>query len=272
MNDYSKYQYGNLLNYIDEGCKRIGEERDFVQYILTMDKVESIGELIKRYNNIYKLIAVIFFGSHKLPARWYVPETWGYYKRYLVDDLNLCLNENIWKWFRRQENPTPEICKICVANLRNSDKMISVENGFLNEYVKKESVILTLLNVQSNHYNLMKRIQKEGLNNNNLKGEYIQYVQFLAVHGRIFDVAEISFGKDNGISYDNLIEDYKNRIEEEQKRIEKRNKIERKRQMRQEIDKGFKIFDTIGGSVFSFILSLPFSFLGAIFSNIGRKR
>lgn len=272
MKDYSQYSYYCLLNYIDEGCKRIGEKRDFVQYILSMDEVESIGDLIKRYNNIYKLIAVIFFGSNKLPARWYVPETWGYYKRYLVDDLNLCLNENIWKWFRRQENPTPELCKLCVANLRNSEKQISKENDFLNEYIEKESVILTLLNVQSNHYNLMKRIQKEGLKNNNLKEEYIRYVQFLAVHGRIFDVAENSFGKDNGISYDNLIDDYKKRIEEEQKKQEERLKKLRKRQMRQEIDKGFKIFDTIGSGVFSFILSLPFAFFGAIFSNIGRKR
>lgn len=224
MIDYNKYPYGRLLMYIDEGCKRIGEKRDFVQYAISMDEVESIEEMINRYNNLYKLLAVIFFGTNKLPASWYNPRTWGYNHEYLVDELNLCLNKSILNWLKRQKDPTTEMCRICVANLRNNEKYISIGNDFLKELFDKDESLNYLLINQNNHYNLLKSIQKVGLYNRNLKETFFQYAKLLAGNGRIFDILEISICEENGIAYDKLAEQYKKEAELKKKKEEEERK------------------------------------------------
>ena len=224
MIDFNNYPCGGLLKYIDEGCKRIGEERDFVQYAISMDEVESIEEMVKHYNNIYKLLAVIFFGTNKLPTNWYNPKTWGYNHEYLVDELNLCLNKSILSWLKRQENPTTEICRMCIANLRNNEKYISVENDFLKEYFDKDNSMSTLLNAQNYHYYLIRIIQKEGWRYKNLKEGFVQYAKFLAGNGRFFDIVEISICEDNDIAYDKLAEQYKKEVELEKKKAKEERK------------------------------------------------
>lgn len=224
MNDYSQYPYAGLLKYIDEGCKRIGEERDFVQYVISMNEVESIEEMINRYNNIYKLIAVIFFGTNKLPASWYNPKTWGYNHEYLVDELNLCLNKSILGWLKRQENPTTEMCRMCIANLRNNEKYISVENDFRKKYFDKDKSLSSLLNAQNYHYYLIRIIQKEGWRYKNLKEGFVQYAKFLAGNGRIFDIVEISICEENDIASEKLVEQYKKEVELEKNKAKKERK------------------------------------------------
>lgn len=255
MNDYSQYPYAGLLKYIDEGCKRLGEERDFVQYLISMNEVESIEEMINRYNNIYKLIAVIFFGTNKLPASWYNPKTWGYNHEYLVDELNLCLNKSILGWLKRQENPTTEMCRMCIANLRNNEKYISVENDFLKEYFDKDESLQILLGVQNDHYNLLKAFEDR------FKEEFIHSSEFLAIKGRCFDIRELSVGEDYNIDYNNLLVQYNERIEKQKQ--EEENKVQEKK-AKDKKEKIVIVVSLICVALLSYIVSF-FSYPVALF-------
>ena len=133
MSDYSQHPYRDLLEFIDNGCKQLGEERDFAQILLSMEQAESIEQLIKIYNNIYKLLAAAFFGTRKLPHGWYKPETWGYSNEYLIEELNYCLNDNILKWFNSQNSKTKELCLKCISNLRESKNTSAIEGILFKE-------------------------------------------------------------------------------------------------------------------------------------------
>lgn len=234
MIDYNKYPYGRLLMYIDEGCKRIGEKRDFVQYAISMDEVESIEEMINRYNNLYKLLAVIFFGTNRLPNGWYVPETWGYKREYLIDELNDCLNGNIIKWLNRQENLTVDLCKIGIANFRNGKKSISPQNDKLRSFIVENTDIKNLLITQSSHYAIIKKIEKEySLNKEYLRSQYLHSSKVLAGNGRVFDVVEVALGEDIDFSYENLAEQYKYELKiEAERRIKKEEKRKKEKRNR----------------------------------------
>ena len=270
MVDYSKFPYSGLLKYIDEGCKRIGEKRDFVQYAISMDEVESIEEMINRYNNLYKLLAVIFFGTNRLPNRWYVPETWGYNNEYLVDELNLCFNEKIWRWFNKQDSPTSELCKKCIANLRDGENYISMKNLFLKSYADNDADIIQLIATQHRHYKLIKKLE---LDSKLPKGQYIQSCKVLAWHGRVFDIVEKSLGKTIDVTYDDMAELYQKELELEAKRkkeIERNAKKEEEKRLKQSIIIGVLtipigllfmiIIDEIG--IFGIIIII--GFIGAI--------
>ena len=270
MVDYSKFPYSGLLKYIDEGCKRIGEKRDFVQYAISMDEVESIEEMINRYNNLYKLLAVIFFGTNRLPNRWYVPETWGYNNEYLVDELNLCFNEKIWRWFNKQDSPTSELCKKCIANLRDGENYISMKNLFLKSYADNDADIIQLIATQHRHYKLIKKLE---LDSKLPKGQYIQSCKVLAWHGRVFDIVEKSLGKTIDVTYDDMAELYQKDLELDAKRkkeIERNAKKEEEKRLKQSIIIGVLtipigllfmiIIDEIG--IFGIIIII--GFIGAI--------
>ena len=270
MSNYSMYPYGRLLTYIDNGCQRIGEERDFVQYLLTMDEVDSIEALVKRYDNIFKLLAVIFFGTNKLPYRWYVPETWGYNNEYLVDELNLCFNEKIWRWFNKQDSPTSELCKKCIANLRDGENYISMKNLFLKSYADNDADIIQLIATQHRHYKLIKKLE---LDSKLPKGQYIQSCKVLAWHGRVFDIVEKSLGKTIDVTYDDMAELYQKELELEAKRkkeIERNAKKEEEKRLKRSIIIGVLtipigllfmiIIDEIG--IFGIIIII--GFIGAI--------
>lgn len=223
MQDYSKYPYKRLLEYIDTMCQKRGEERDFVNYLLAMNHAESIEKLMEMYDNLYKLLAVLFFGTNKLPRHWYHPETWGYDNTYLIEELNYCLNESVLKWHKRQEKPTNEQCLYCLVNLRESDNVIEVgEELYKSLSPEKHKEDKDILIIVRRHYLVRKELEIESrygrkeLKRNN----YISFSQYLAAHGRIFDVAERSFAKKNGISYEGLAEQY-------WKELESKNEFER---------------------------------------------
>jgi hypothetical protein len=273
MSNYSSYPYGRLLAYIDNGCQRIGEERDFVQYLITMDEVDSIEALVKRYNNIFKFLAVIFFGTNKLPDRWYVPETWGYNHEYLVDELNLCFNEKIWSWFNKQDSPTSELCIKCIANLRDGENYISMKNLFLKSYADNDADIIQLIATQHRHYKLIKKLELDRNYSKPLKGQYIQSCKVLAWHGRVFDIVEKSLGKTIDVTYDDMAELYQKELELEAKRkkeIERNAKKRRREKLIRSIIIGVLtisigllfmiIIDEIG--IFGIIIMI--GFIGAI--------
>lgn len=236
MSDYSKFPYKRLLDYIENGCQKINEERDFVHYLLSMENSETIEELINRYNNLFKLLAVIFFATNKLPSAWYMPKTWGYKNEYLLDKLNQCFNESIQNWLRKQANPTLKQCIICLANLRSSGNLVKVQGEVL-KYIAdgKEVNIDTLISKRNKQNWILENIAfKSSFEYKDQRDSYISYSKYLVGNGHIFDVREIAFGKDHGIEYDNMLEQYNKEAEQErlklledekQKEKERREKI-----------------------------------------------
>jgi hypothetical protein len=215
MVDYSNHPYVKLLTHIEKGCQRLKEERDFIGYLLLMEHAASIEILIKIYNNIFKLLAQISYGTLDFPNYWYLSENWGHNNHILVDDLNCFLNENILKWYNRQEIPTEQQSILCLSNLRESENAEDIQNKILERYSiyhsKEDEKISPLFQMIKMHYYQMKQIatnSKFGFTQG-----YITNSKILAGYGRIFDVAEIFFGNDYNISYEGLAEQYKKDIE-----------------------------------------------------------
>lgn len=213
MSDYSQHPYRDLLEFIDNGCKQLGEERDFAQILLSMEKAESIEQLIKIYNNIFKLLAAAFFGTRKLPHDWHRPELWGYRHGKLAVDLNDYLNINILKWYNSQQEPSYEQCMCCLANLHESHNVDTIGEELYKKITPNvENEDNEILYVRSRHYALRKELEKYCTNRTVKKGEYISCSKYLAAHGRIFDVSEITFGKYQHITYENFVDDYKKEL------------------------------------------------------------
>ena len=209
MKDYSDHQYGRLLLNIENKCKQLGEERDFVNYLLSMENANSLEELIKIYNNVFKLLAYLFFGTKDVPHNWYIPETWGRYNFYYVEDLNGFLNENILKCYTRLKDPTSEQCIMFLSNLRENDNIKEIKEAILANTPKvDENLALKVLSTRNLHNLRRKEIEKDSSNKTKYIETYIQNSRCLAAYGRIFDVAELAFGKANHIVYDGMKEQY----------------------------------------------------------------
>lgn len=275
MEDYSNHSYGKLLTYIEEGCQRLNEKRDYVSYLLSMERVDSIEELIKIYNNIFKLLAYIFYGTLDFPYYWYYPETWGRYNYLLVNDLNCYLNENILKWYERQEKVTVEQCQQCLSNLRGGENVQAIEMEIVDCFsTNEEKELVSLSNIINRHFSLLKDVATKTKNRQGLIHNYILCSKELAAYGRIFDIVETSFGEDFDISYDGLAEQYKKECELAEQRKKEINK--KRRNKTAFLDALFMpnpILDKAGGAIFSFLLSLPLAFIGAVlpFGKGGRR-
>lgn len=219
MSDFSQYPYQRLLTYIENECQQQGEERDFINYLLSMEHAESIEHLIKIYDNIYKLLAVLFFRTKKLPNEWYKPETWGYSNEYLIEELNYCLNDNILKWFNSQNSKTKELCFKCISNLRESKNTSAIEGILYKELTHYiDDVNKEILYFRSRHYTLRKELERYCPNKTVRMNDYIYCSSYLAGHGRIFDIAEIKFAKERNITYEGLAEQYWKKVDLENTR------------------------------------------------------
>ena len=275
MRDYSNHPYGKLLTYIEEGCQRLKEERDYVNYLLSMERVKSIEELIKIYNNTFKLLAYIFYGTLDFPYYWYYPETWGRFNYLLAEDLNCFFNENILKWYKRQENVTVEQCQQCLSNLRGGANAHAVEIEIIDGFCTNEEIELVSLSyIINRHFSLLKDVATKTKNRQGLIHNYISCSKELAAYGRIFDIVETSFGEDFDISYDGLAEQYKSECElaEQRKKVVAK-KRKNKTGLMNALFMPNPIMDKVGGTLFSIILSLPLAFLGAVlpFGKGGRR-
>ena len=271
MADYSKYSCCNMLQYIENRSRQL-ERDNHIDYILSMENAESIEGLIKIYNNIYKFLAILFYGTKKVPKNWYKPETWGYNRKYLIEELNTYLNECILKWYQRQEFPTEQQAILCIANLRQCENTYWIAEDIYISKFKANEDISRLIGKRNTLYNIRKKLEKSYAYGARDEREYLKLTRYLAAHGRIMDVAEIYFGKEYGIEYGNLIEDYQKDLEEEKRQEEDRVKREKEFKKQQDINSALKVFDTIGGGLFSFLLSLPFGFFGGIFSSMRKGK
>lgn len=250
MQDYSDHPYGRLLLHIENKCKQLGEERDFVNYLLSMENANSLEELIKIYNNVFKLLAYLFFGTKDVPHNWYIPETWGRYNFYYVEDLNGYLNENLLKCYTRLKEPTCEQCLMFLSNLRENGNINEIKEAILaNTHEVDGNLVLKVLSSRNIQYSSRKEIEK-GSNNKTTRIEsYIKSSKCLAAYGRIFDVAEIAFGEANYIAYDGMKEQYEADVE-----LERIKKEEEKKKQKEE--KRTKFINTIILSIIAIIVMI----------------
>ncbi len=215
-----------MLSYVERRCKELNEDKNYVEYILSMERAESIERLIKLYGNCYKVLAYLFYGSKTIPSNWFVTDTWGYKNGWIVDELNYCLNENILRLYKRQENITDEQAIMCISNLRNAINTREIETEILStSNPNVDCEIGNLSRIRNSHHKIRKGFQKEYIESN-----YVPNLACLVAHGYILDAVDTSIGKISCISYDNLIEIYNKPIEERKKREEeKQKKIKKER-------------------------------------------
>ena len=108
MADYSQHPYQSLLEFIKNGCRQINEERNYAEYLLLMERAESIEELVRRLGNLIKLLAVIHYGRTDMPQYWYFYDRWSGETFIHVQTLFHIFNEDLLKWYKRQEKTTAE--------------------------------------------------------------------------------------------------------------------------------------------------------------------
>ena len=84
MTDYSKYPYSRMLQYIEKEVLN-WERKNHIDYILSMENAETMEKLIDIYNHVFQYLAILFFGTKKVPRDWYIVETWGYKNEYLLE-------------------------------------------------------------------------------------------------------------------------------------------------------------------------------------------
>jgi len=237
MADYCIYPYGRMLQYIEKRCIELGWSNR-IDYVLSMEKAETMEKLIDIYNHVFQYLAILFFGTKKVPHGWYIVETWGYNNEYLLEELNYYLNENILNWYKRLENPTNKQALSAISNLRKAKNIVVVERELLS--LSKPYAYNGVKTLIRNREKLYELREKLGGNSNHslVKSEFLSRSQYLAAHEYIFDVIESALGKDYDISYDNLIPQFIKYVEAREKRLEEeRIKIKKKKRK--------KIIDTV---------------------------
>lgn len=221
MGDYSHYSYCRLLEHLEEKGKQYSDRRNYAEYLLSMNEADSIDSLIKIYNNVFKLLAILFYGTDKLPSNWYVVETWGYNRAYLLEELNDCYNQNLLVLYKRIEAPTLEQFYTFIANLKKSDNYSDIEEQIIkcsNLDINKESS--KIASIRRSIQCLSKRTNSAFVCDDDLRKQSISAFTFLGSNQRIFDVREFYYAKRSNIDYISIIAKYK---EEEEARIEQEN-------------------------------------------------
>lgn len=236
MQEYSNYYFKDLLEAIEEGCQKIGEKRDFVRYLLSMENAESIEKLVEIYDNIYSLLAVFTYGWKSAPKDWYKPESGGYYKPHQIELLNRYFNDNILSLFKQHPCPTKEQVVPYIANLRVCINSSIIQQKILEKgFVDKEKLLSKLGNTRELQYTIRKdieKIYKQDAQYPRLIQKYRSLSTMLAYYGRVFDVAEIAFAKEHEIDYDAMKEKYEEYLENKKKEEEEL-ELEEERQLRE---------------------------------------
>lgn len=277
MENYSKYSCSHMLKYIEERSRELGRD-NHIDYFLSMQNVNSIEELMEIYNNLFKFLAILFFGTNKVPKKWYVPEISNCYNRTLyIEELNTYSNECILKWFRRQKSPTDKQALICISNLRNSNNTFGIENEIIKATKNKTDIDFNrLIGSRNNQYELRKKLEGACDYRKIHESEYLKLTRYLAAHGRILDAAEIYFAEDEGIKYESVTEDYIRELKDEfiqKKKLNVKRGIERSEEKRNHnMMSAMSIIDNLAAPFFSLLLAIPFGLFGGIFSSMKKGK
>lgn len=127
MADYGDYPF-RLIDFLK--IKYDKEGRDYVEYLLTMYKATSIDDMITVYDKMLEKISYYVF-CRSTPRHWFITDSWGN-KKYLANELNKCLNDNIKRWYVSLETPTKEDCVSCIVNIRESDNKKPIQNAIFS--------------------------------------------------------------------------------------------------------------------------------------------
>lgn len=269
MVDYGNHPYGKLLTYIEEGCQRLNEKRDYVGYLLSMECAKSIEELITIYNTIYKLLAVLILQSYNLPHDWYITKTLGIGNAYLFDDLNRFFNDHLLRLFKKVTQPTNEERLSFIVNLRDSDDT----QGTLNQMLKDSStdfreeygfVIEKILA----YPRLKKEIEQyyRLSENASIMKEYKDCYKVFAAHHRLLDVAENLFWKKYGVDCDGLIAEYINDLKKQKGQAKQREFEKKEINGHNSFSMPTSSLNGVGDTLLAGMMSIPLGFLGALFS------
>lgn len=280
MKDYSNHKYHYLFEYIEDGCKRMNEKRDFAGYLLSMERAASIREMISIYDNIYTLLAVLILGTHKLPKEWYNKATLGIGNNWLFSNLADFFNYNVLRVFKAYKNPPIQFYYYCLANLREEGFAKLVDSEIiLNVNTDKFKELKTIMSARVQQYSRRTSTKLFDIDYNSM--ELLQFKnasKILAHYNRHFDVAETLFAKKYDIKYEELPEQYLRDLEELKKREEERAR-ERKRLKEEASSSSYShyyvpssgVLDDAGELLGSLILGLPFAFLGGIIGSMKKK-
>ena len=272
--DFDKH--GELLEMIRSICQQFEEKHDFSQDILAMPYADTIPDLIRTYNNIIKLLTIKFYGRRTVPRDWYIYERWGRAHNKYVYEIGNCLNESLLEWYKRQDHSTDEPLKQAIVNLRNSENRPRIQNMILNIAGATKNEEILLLSIDRNKHCSYRTELYSYQRNNSILKEYIYLSKVLGANGHVFDLVEISFGERKNIDYKVLASEYEKELEEEEiarkEEMKKRKRKNKSYSLFDPDDPVNKAIDTIGGGLFSIILSLPFAFLGAIFGGMNKRR
>ena len=264
MPDNSQYPYTRLLPFIKDGCKQIGEERDFVTYLLSMDQAESIEELVRILNVTFKVLSVIHFGNRKVPSYWYTYSMWGISESDVVRDLFNFFNENILIWYQKQEqNPSMELRALCIANLRNSSNQYKIAEEIIRVKLEENAALISVINREKNNFfSLYSELDSYITNNykyNEVWAKYKTATKVLAGNGRIFDIIEEEILKKHAIDAEKLRIEYKQELEERKRQEEERRKEEEEKKKKEK-----------NNMIITILIILPILFLLMfLFSKIG---
>ena len=129
MADYGDYPF-RLIDFLKMEDKYDKEGRDYAEYLLTMYKATSIDDMITIYDKMLEKISYYVF-CRSTPRHWFITDSWGN-KKYLANELNKCLNDNIKRWYVSLETPTKEDCVSCIVSLRESDNKKPIQNAIFS--------------------------------------------------------------------------------------------------------------------------------------------
>ena len=261
MEVYDAHAYCELLDYIEDGCKKIGEDRKFSEHLKSMKSANSLEELIAIYNNVLKLLSVIYFGKGNVPVDWYNFKRWGYNYEVRAKTLADFLNENIISLLKRSSITNSDECIRYIVNIRVSSIERRLQKRLFEsideELLKRHSKwhlkkIHSVLAMRNSYYNYQKTVCNLNSNiNHNQKmvmSIFKELVAKMKIYGHIFDVVELSLAKDYNINYEELAHEYAKSIER-QKAEKLKLDIEQKKEKRK-----YKIIACVGIAILVVIL------------------
>lgn len=208
MIDYSQHPYKKLLEFIETGCQKTNEERDYVKFLLSMEQAESIEDLVKILNIIFKLLAVIHFGKTVLPQGWYKYTKWGLDNIYVIDLFSF-FNENILRWCISQKR-SKVLNDLCIANLRDGRNQYKIAEEITGvTHSKFDDLISKIERIRIKYSMFLIEFYRHG------KSSVLKrYIGDLVYYGRILDITEEKTAKECLIDLENLQLKYKQGIYE----------------------------------------------------------
>lgn len=198
---YSNYSYKRLLDFFKLEDKYDSEGISHANILLSMEDVYSLIEMMNIYNRIFKKIAYYIF-CRNLPNYWFLSNSWST-KKYLLYELNQCLNHNILRRFKAIESPTENDFKSSLVNLRESNDMFSIQKELINHFNSiKGDEVESIISIRNHLFALRNKIGKiETLNNYDYYTDYSDTMSKLLYFGYIKTIEEEIFEEKSGIKY-----------------------------------------------------------------------